>query len=351
MPHPPLSRSRCLPALAAMAGARRGARVGRALAGLALGAVALTWAPGAAEAAERLVEGIAAQVGNDIVLVSEVMEIAGPVEERLRAAGAPESEVVRVRADALDRLIEGKLLSSVVERLELSAEREEVDQAIAAIAEDNGISIEELYRSIQSHGLTIDEYRNKIRGEIERSKVVNAMVRSRVEVTQDELRALYDERFAKQPTGGEEVYLRHILVRIGGESGHTAADACARIEAARARIAAGADFTAVAREVTEMNPEREGDLGWIHRSELAGWMSDSIAKLAPGELSPAIEMPFGCNLLELVDRRAFKPVTFDEAQPQLRNLIFQQKTETEYVKWIDMLRQQTHIEKKGAFGG
>ena len=100
-----------------------------------------------------------------------------------------------------------------------------------------------------------------------------------------------------------------------------------------------------------MNPEREGDLGWIHRSELAGWMSDSIAKLAPGELSPAIEMPFGCNLLELVDRRAFKPVTFDEAQPQLRNLIFQQKTETEYVKWIDMLRQQTHIEKKGAFGG
>lgn len=302
-------------------------------------------------AAEKLIEGIAAQVGNDIVLVSEVMEIAGPIEERLRAAGAPESEVARVRAEALDRLIEGKLLTSVVERLELAAEREEVDQAITAIAEDNGISVDELYRSIQSHGLTVDEYRNKIRGEIERSKVVNAMVRSRVEVSQDEIRKLYDERFAKQPSGGEEVYLRHIVVRIDEQGGHSAADACARIEAARARIAAGEPFQVVAREVTEMNPEREGDLGWIHRSELASWMSRSIEDLAPGQLSAAIEMPFGCNLLELVDRRAFKPVDFSEAEPQLRNLIFQQKTEAEYVKWIDMLRQQTHIEKKGAFGG
>lgn len=321
-----------------------------ALAVLAAGSLALGSAR-SGRAAEKLVEGIAAQVGNDIVLVSEVMEIAGPVEERLRAAGAPENEVARVRADALDRLIEGKLLSSVVERLELSAEREEIDQAISAIAEDNGITVDELYHSIQSHGLTVDEYRTKIRGEIERSKVVNAMVRSRVEVSQDEIRKLYDERFAKQPRGGQEVYLRHIVVRIGGENGLSAAEACARIEVARAEIEGGADFQTVARAVTEMNPEREGELGWIHDSELAGWMSQAIEKLSPGQVSPPIEMPFGCNLLELVDRREFKPISFDEAQPQLRNLIFQQKTEAEYAKWIDMLRQQTHIEKKGAFGG
>jgi peptidyl-prolyl cis-trans isomerase SurA len=304
-----------------------------------------------ARAAETLVEGIAAQVGNDIVLVSEVMEIARPVEERMREAGAPESEVQKVRRDALDRLIEGKLLTSVVERLELGAEREEIDSAVAAIAEDNGLTTEELYKSIQSHGLSVDEYRKKIQGEIERSKVVNAMVRSRVEVTQDELQALYDERFSKQPTGGEEVYLRHIVVRNSGGAAASSAEACTRIATARTEVESGIDFQEVARRTTEMNPEREGDLGWIHDSELASWMDSAIEGLSPGQMTPPIEMPFGCNLLELVDRRPFKAVTFEEAQPQLRNLLFQQKTEAEYVKWIDVLRKQTHIERKGSFGG
>lgn len=317
-------------------------------------ACALLFAPLAtapARAAEKLVEGIAAQVGSDIVLVSEVMEIAGPVEERMRAAGAPEEEIRKMRIDALDRLIEGKLLSSVVERLELSAEREEVDSAIAAIAEDNGLTTEDLYKSIQSHGLTIDEYRKKIQGEIERSKVVNAMVRSRVDVTQEEIQKLYDERFANQPSGGEEVYLRHIVVRAGGPTASNGAEACARIEAARAEVAGGVKFSAVAARVTEMNPERQGDLGWIHENELAPWMESAIAKLSPGQVSEPIEQSFGCNLLELVDRRPFKPVSFADAQAQLRNLLFQQKTESEYVKWIDVLRKQTHIERKGSFGG
>ncbi len=304
----------------------------------------------AAEAAETHVEGIAAQVGNDIVLLSEVTEISSPIEKRMREAGAPDAEIQRVRGEALERLIEGKLLSSVVERLELTAEPEEIDAAVAAIAEDNGITTEELYRSIQSHGLSVEEYRKKIQGEIERSKVVNAMVRSRVEVTQEELKALYAERFSKQPSGGEEVYLRHIVVRSSGPTASSNTEACARIELARAEIVSGqADFEAVAKRFTEMNPEREGDLGWIHHDELAEWMAGAIANLKPGELTPAIEMPFGCNLLELVDRRPFKPVSFEEAQPQLRNLLFQQKTEAEYVKWIDVLRQQTHVEKKGSF--
>jgi hypothetical protein len=62
-----------------------------------------------------------------------------------------------------------------------------------------------------------------------------------------------------------------------------------------------------------------------------------------------IDMPFGCNLLELVERREFQPVGFEQAEPQLQNMIFQQKTEIEYAKWLDILRAQTYIERKGAF--
>jgi len=303
--------------------------------------------------AEELVEAVAAQVGNEIVLDSEVRELAGPIEERMRQAGAPEREIERVRSQALERLIEGKLLSSVVERLELGATREEVDEAIRGIAGENGLSLEQLYASIASHGLSVEEYRGKIRGEIERSKVVNAMVRSRVQISEEEVRALYDEQFGDQRSGGEEIYVRHLVVlNEGGRVPRAPGNACETVRDARERILSGElDFSAAAQRVSDSNAERGGDLGWIHRQDLAPWMAGQIEKMKAGELSPVLEMPFGCNLLQLVDRREFRPVGFEEARERLSSILFQRKTETEYARWLDVLRGQAYIERKGPYAG
>lgn len=308
--------------------------------------------PSTSRAAEQLVEGIAAQVGNEIVLASEVMEISRGIEERMRAAGAPPTEILKMRRDALERLIDNKLLSSVVERLELSADREEVDGAIAAIAGENGLSMEQLLTSVTSHGLSIEEYRAKIKGEIERGKVVNAMVRSRVSLGEEEVRALYEERFGDQPNGGEEVYVRHIVVMPEGRAARTGEEACALLRDARARIERGeVDFASVAREISDTNAERGGDLGWLHTKDLAGWMAGPLSSLQPDQLSDAISMPFGCNLLHLVDRRIFTPITYEQAAPQLQQFLVGKKTEEEYIEWLEVLRNQTFIDRKGAFGG
>ena len=312
----------------------------------------LSLVAGSTPAAEQLVEGIAAQVGSDVVLASEVLELSSPIEDRMRKAGAPEDEILKMRRDALERLIETKLLSSVVERLELGADREEVDSAIAAIAADNNLTIEQLLASITGHGLTIEEYRKKIQGEIERSKVVNAMVRSRVQIDVEEVQALYNERLGKQRDGGQEVYLRHIVVLPTGRAARSPEAACVVVKEARTQIASGEiDFAQAAARISDMNPEQGGDLGWIHRSDLAEWMSKTVDPMQPGEISDVISMPFGCNLLQLVDRREFKPVSFEEAAPHLRNELFQKKTEVEYTNWLDVLRGQTYIQRKAAFGG
>lgn len=310
----------------------------------------LAFAPSAT--AETLVEGIAAQVGNDIILASEVLEISAPVEERMRQAGAPAAEVALVRGQALDRLIEGRLLSSVVERLELSAGREEVDNAIAAIADGNGLTVDQLLDSIASHGLSVEEYRSKIQDEIERSKVVGAMVRSRVKVTDAEVRAAYDERFGNQRSGGEEIHLRHILVmtKEEGPTKRSAAEACAIANEGLVELdAQRTSFEMLAQQISDQNPETGGDLGWIHRDDLAAWMSTTVIDLEPGDISVVVEMPFGCNILQVVDRREFTPIDFETAAPELSNMIYQQKTEVEYTKWLDVLRGQTYIERKGVF--
>jgi peptidyl-prolyl cis-trans isomerase SurA len=319
---------------------------------LAFAALTSLTAPCLVSAAETQVEAIVAQVGNEVILLSEVMELAAPVEERMRQAGAPRIEIVRVRKDALERLIETRLVSSVVERLELGADPDEVDAAISAIASDNGISVEQLLRSIVSHGLRVEEYRAKIQDEIERSKVINTMVRSRVQITDEEVEALYAERFGEQYTGGEEFHLRHIIVSPEGPHADSHDAACQLVRVERRRIQSGeVAFSEVATNVSDMNSDRGGDLGWMHRKDLATWMADSIDELDSGELSEVIQMPFGCNLLQLVDRRAFERIELDDAKAQLQNIVFQRKTEVEYTKWLDELREHTYIERKSGFGG
>jgi peptidyl-prolyl cis-trans isomerase SurA len=327
------------------AGGGAGVR-GRRRAGLA-GLLALAAAGGAA--AGELVDGVAAQVGGEIVLVSEVQQLAAPLERELRARGAPEAEIERLRAAVLDRLIERRLIQLVVRRAELAASDAEVDAAIESIARENRLSTEELRASVEEQGLPFPAYRERIRGEIEHAKVLNGMIASGVQVEDDEVRALYERRFAEQPRGGEEVHLRQLLVAFEADTPEAREAACGAVEGARRRIEAGESFEAVAREASQVNPERGGDVGWVHVETLAPWMREAVDALAPGETSGVLRPDFGCSLLELVERRGWEPVSYEQARERLRAELFEQRLQEEYVEFVDKMREQTYVERKGVF--
>jgi len=316
--------------------------------GLALGLLGAPVSPARADAA--LIDGIAAQVGTEIVLISEVQELAKPIEDRMRAQGASEDDVRNMYRDALERLIESKLIEGVVKRLELEATDQEIDNAIYGIAQDNGLTIEQLQASVRSHGLSVTEYREKIRGEIERSKVLNAMVRSRVRVEPEEVQALFDKRFGDQRDEGEEVYLRHILVGAGPSAMRDIDTACAIAKEARDKIAGGEiAFGDMAQRVTDMSPEKRGELGWLHVADMAGWMKTPLETMEPGDVSPVIPTAFGCNVIQLVERRGYEPVTFEAAEEALTGELQRQKTDAAYLEWLETLRSQTYVARHGIF--
>lgn len=315
---------------------------------LATALLCLTLAAPAA-AVPDLVDGIAAQVGSDVVLLSEVTRITRPMEARMREAGAPPSEIARVRAEVLDRLIERRLIEQLVRRAEIDAPDHEVDAAIEEIARENGISLDELRESVEAQGLDFPSYREQIRGEIQRSKVLNGVIGARVSVDEAELRALYRQRFAEMPERGEEVHLRQILVPYAGGSREAVREARAAVEGALERVRAGEAFERVAAEVSAVNPEAGGDVGWLAAEEMASWMAPAVAGLEAGETSDPIRTAFGVSLLHLVERRAFSRPDFDQVEDVLYSEVYSRKLEQEYEDWIETLRGQTYIERKGLF--
>jgi peptidyl-prolyl cis-trans isomerase SurA len=316
---------------------------------LALGsALALALGGGAARAEEPILDGIAAQVGSDIVLVSEVRNMVGPIEKRMHDAGAPEAEVAALRADALERLIERALIRQVVRRAELEATDPEVDAAIATIARENGLSQPQLIATVEAEGLPYEIYRERIRAEIEQSKVLNGMVAAKVRIDETELRAAYHEAYEDQPRGGEELRLRHLLIPYAGSGADARKAACATAERARARLAKGESFDLVSSQVAESAPGT-GDLGWLHEGRLAAWMSGRLDGATPGAVTDVIETDFGCNVLQVVDRRPYVPKGYDEVREQLHERLFAERMQREYLKFMDKLREQTYIERKGVF--
>ena len=51
----------------------------------------------------------------------------------------------------------------------------------------------------------------------------------------------------------------------------------------------------------------------------------------------------------LVDRRDYKATTFEEVEQKLEAEIHERKTGEEYAQWVEKLRTQTYVERKGEF--
>jgi peptidyl-prolyl cis-trans isomerase SurA len=205
---------------------------------------------------------------------------------------------------------------------------------------------EQLRESVVEQGLTWDAYRRRIGEEIVQQKVLGGMVRSRAKVEEAQIRKLYDQRYGAMPAAGtEELHLVHMAA--GADDGKPASEAaaCEKVRRGLARVRGGEDFDKVASQVSMAAP----DLGWLTQHALAPWMQQAVASLEPGQVSDVIQLPGGCAVLKLVERRSIEALTYEQAKGPLRSLLAEQAFQEEYVRFIDRLRKQTYVERKGAF--
>ncbi len=308
----------------------------------------LAGAPAGAE--EILADGIAAQVGSEIVLVSEVMNMVAATEDQMRKAGASELEIAQLRAEGLEQMIEWRIIEKIVRNAGLGATDAEIDEVIEGIARANGLTMEQLKASVTSQAMPYDSYREQIQRQIERQKVINGLVAARVRVDEQEIRDLYQERFSNQPESGTQVHVRQLLITGGQGARRDHQTACEMTVEAFERIRSGdASFERVAREVSVAAPEHGGDIGWLHEDSMASWMIDLLKPMQPGDRSEVIELPFGCTILKLIERREHTPVDYETAKDRLANEVFDRKVTAEYREWMEELRKESFIERRGYF--
>lgn len=118
-------------------------------------------------------------------------------------------------------------------------------------------------------------------------------------------RTAYGYAFARRDPV-EQVHLHQLVVAWQGATPtqirRTHDEAKARIAVAQARIAAGEDFEAVAREMSDdAFATVGGDIGLVARGQLVPAVEAAAFALSPGQTSAPIETPYGYELVRRDD--------------------------------------------------
>jgi peptidyl-prolyl cis-trans isomerase C len=165
-----------------------------------------------------------------------------------------------------------------------------------------------------------------------------------ITITEEEVAAAvekYPEVYAIKPA----VHVRHILVRMDPvrEGVQDPPEARQRIEAIRQRVLApGADFLAIAREVSECpSAPNGGDLGFIEAGTMGGAFDQAMVALQPGEISEPVRTGSGYHIVRLEARRA---LTAEAVHENARQMMLQNQVALRLQQRVDELRRTAKVE-------
>jgi len=248
------------------------------------------------------VERIAAIVDENVVLQSEldqamrniVGQYAGR-EDQLPPRAVLERQV-------LERLVLTRLQVERARGNGIRISDQELNQAVASIAQQNGLTVDGLRQRLHDDGLSFDDFRRSLSDEIMVQRLRQSFGQSRINVSESEV----DAALAQQAAGGKQYHLAHILVGLPeGATAEQISTGERKIEGIKSVIDRGElTFNAAAVRYSDSpNALEGGDLGWRSLDEIPSAFSRMIADMSPGQMVGPIRGPSGFQLLQVVDVR------------------------------------------------
>jgi peptidyl-prolyl cis-trans isomerase SurA len=286
-----------------------------------------------------LVDRVAAVVNDDVITLSEVRAAAKPLEQSEQSKADRE----RLYRDVLDDLIADRLLEQQIRDSEVEVTEADLDRAVQDILRQNNISEAQLEQALAARDMSVSQYREDLRTQLQRLKVIDRKVRSKINISEREVEEEYQRR-VRDEEKREFVRISHIYIPSEGDP--EAARAAAK--AARQRVMmAGQPFEDVAKAVSKGPTAAEGgSLGELAVSGLLPGLAEAVAGLSEGELSEPVEAGPGFHIVRLEERRLQASTSFEELAPKIREQLYQREMEKQMDLWLDELEAKAAVDRR-----
>jgi peptidyl-prolyl cis-trans isomerase C len=312
-----------------------------------------------------------------IIVALAVCLFTGPA--RADKAASSNKEIATVNGKAISKSRYERMLS-VFKKQAAHKGRQLNDADLKTVKNrilENLIDTEVLYQQSQKEGIKVDDQainrriemikkrfpdeaayqkamermhvsEKEFRTEIQRAFVINRLldtnVRQKITVTEAESRKYYTDNlnFFRQP---EQVKASQILIKVSPADKESKKNqALKKIEMVQKKLIRGEDFGALAKTYSEgPNAQRQGELGYFKRGQIAKPIEDAAFALKVGEVSGIIESQSGYRLIKVTDKKPAGTMSFKQVRPMIEQHLRKEKEKTEVQRYIENLKRSAKI--------
>lgn len=267
-----------------------------------------------------VIERVIAIVDDEAIFLSELRRRAVPFLAQVDRVPELQREaaVSQLYTELLDHLVDEALFLQAARKEQVRVTADDVDRAIRNVQRQSELSERDFWQAVAGQGFTEAQYRDDVRRQLIRLKLLNVRARGRVNITEPEVRARYDQ-LVREANAQQGFEAAEILVPVA--AGASATDvAAARAEAIR--IATGLD-----EDTFEDAMEEHGgtDLGRLVQGQLDPRLERVLLAMQPGQVSAPVQNDAGFHILFL--RSRVSGAQQIPAYEQARETIFRRMTE------------------------
>lgn len=299
----------------------------------------------------ELVDRVAAVVNSDIIAQSELEVRAAPELSRVRNEADPVKRG-ELRTQVLKRVLDGligeKLMDAQVRELNIDVTEAEVDLGVDDVKRQNNVDGAQFEQLLAQEGYTMPAFRGFMKKHLSKLKLVNLKVRSKVKVTEEDLKAEY-AKISRDELQDFEVRARHLLVQVAPKATPEQVEQ-ARLKATALMAEAkkpGTDFAALAKAKSEGPSAGDGgDLGFFKRGVMVAEFDKVAFGLPVGGISDPVRTKFGWHVIRVEERRATPPKPYEEMKDLLRERLTRGQLERYTDQYVQELRASAAIDIK-----
>jgi peptidyl-prolyl cis-trans isomerase SurA len=229
-------------------------------------------------------------------------------------------------------------------------------------------TMEDLEKAAASQGISYEDFKQNMRNQIVREKVIGEEVGSHLSITTDEQQKFYDEHKGEleQP---ESIRLSEILIApekpaANPTTGDTAQDEAAKqaadaasLAAAEAKatdllkqIRAGTAFDDIAKKNSSgPSAAQGGDLGVFKRGTLAKELEDKTFAMKAGEVTDVIRTKQGYVILKVIDHQTAGIPPLKDITPKIQDALYYEKLQPALRAYLTKLREEAFIDIKDGY--
>ncbi|WP_242012259.1 SurA N-terminal domain-containing protein [Pseudodesulfovibrio cashew] len=294
-------------------------------------------APVRALADEVVFDRILVKVNDDIITQYDLDEEIKPVLAKLgnRQLSVREQEQLdQFRKQVLERMVNDKLMEQEIKKFEIVISDDAVDAEIKKIKKEQGYTDEDFNEMLKKDNLTLEDFRTKLRGIIEKQELLGYMVHSKVLVTDSEIKEEYD---AHHDDYVLEKLISLAIIVLPPDVAATEV---------KKRIEDGELTFAEAAEKYSIGPGKEngGSIGEVAWNDLADDWQRSLDGIKEGGVSAPIEVQGNKALLSPVKVIEDRLIPLDEVRDEIFKRLMDAKREKVFDEYFEQLKQSSVIE-------